>query len=99
MFALDRVKALAPTHPDWETREPFKTILSGDHAVIARLSIQDIEAVVAETHSGLTVDEFRVVVRDWLATAKHPRFKRPYTELVYQPMVEVMGHLRANGFK
>jgi phosphoglycolate phosphatase-like HAD superfamily hydrolase len=99
MFALDRVKALAPKHPEWREKEPFKSVVAGDHAAVARFTIQDIEAVMAETHSGMTVDEFHGLVKDWLATARHPHFKRPYTELVYRPMLEVMAHLRANGFK
>jgi phosphoglycolate phosphatase-like HAD superfamily hydrolase len=99
MFALDRVKALAPKHPEWREKEPFKSVVTGDHAAVAKFTLQEIEAVVAETHSGMTVDEFHGLVRDWLATARHPHFKRPYTELVYQPMLEVMTHLRANGFK
>lgn len=99
MFALDRVKALAPKHPEWKDKEPFKTLLAGGHEALAKFTIQDFEAVIAETHSGMTVDEFHALVKDWLAAARHPRFKRPYTELVYQPMLEVMRHLRANGFK
>ncbi len=99
MFALDRVKAVAPKHPEWKQREPFKTILEGDLATLATLSIQDFELVVAETHSGMTLEEFHTTVKDWLATAKHPKFKRPYTECVYQPMLEVMKYLRTNGFK
>jgi phosphoglycolate phosphatase-like HAD superfamily hydrolase len=99
MFALDRVKALAPKHPEWRDKEPFKSVLAGDHEALAKFTIQDFEIILAETHSGMTVDEFHTVVKDWLATARHPRFGRPYTELVYQPMLEVMGHLRANGFK
>ena len=99
MFAFDRVKALAATHPEWKDQEPFKSILSGNRDAMARFTIQDFAHVVAETHSGMTVEEFRVIVKQWLATAKHPRFHRPYTELVYQPMLEAIGYLRANGFK
>jgi len=98
-FALDRVKALAPHHPDWKTKTPFKAILEGDRKAMARFSKKDLLEIVAETHAGMTVDQFRVIARDWLATAKHPRFKRPYTECVYQPMLEVMRYLRANGFR
>jgi phosphoglycolate phosphatase-like HAD superfamily hydrolase len=99
VFAIDRVAALAPKHPEWNEQEPFKTILARDAKAIAKFSIQDIENIVAVTHSGMTVEDFQTVVKDWLAAAKHPRFKRPYTELVYQPMLEVMQYLRANGFK
>jgi len=99
LFAFDRVKALAPKHPEWKDKEPFKTILTGDRDALAKLSIQDFELVVAETHTGMTIEEFHTVVKDWLATAKHPHFKRPYTECIYQPMLEVMKYLRANGFK
>jgi phosphoglycolate phosphatase-like HAD superfamily hydrolase len=99
MFALDRVKTLAPKHPEWKEKEPFKAILTGDREAMAKFTIQELELIVAETHTGMTVDEFSAIVKDWLATAKHPRFKRPYTDCVYQPMLEVMKHLRANGFK
>jgi phosphoglycolate phosphatase-like HAD superfamily hydrolase len=98
-FAIDRVAALAPKHPRWNQQEPFKAILSRDHEAMEKFSLQDIEKIVAMTHSGLTVEAFHDEVKDWLATAMHPRFKRPYTELVYQPMLEVMQYLRANGFK
>ena len=98
-FAYDRVKALAPQHPEWKTREPFRTILSGDPVAMADFSIQDFEEVGAETHSGMTVEEYQAIVKQWLATARHPRFQRPYTELVYQPMLEVIQLLRASGFK
>jgi phosphoglycolate phosphatase-like HAD superfamily hydrolase len=98
-FALERVAVLAPEHPEWKTREPFKAILAGDREAMAKFTIQEIEEIVAVTHSGITVEAFREIVKDWLARAKHPRFKRPYTELVYQPMLEVMKHLRDNGYK
>jgi phosphoglycolate phosphatase-like HAD superfamily hydrolase len=98
-FALERVAKLAATHPEWKTKEPFQSILSGDRAAMAKLTLQDLEHVVAATHTGMTVDEFQAVVREWLATAKHPRFHKPYTELVYQPMLELLRFLRANGFK
>lgn len=99
VFALDRVKALAPMHPEWKTEQPFAAILADDRAKLAELSIQDFEKVVASTHAGMTVAEFQDTVRDWLATARHPRFKRPYTELIYQPMLELMKLLRAHGFQ
>jgi hypothetical protein len=98
-FAFDRVAVLAPKHPEWKTTEPFKSILSGNRAAMAKFTLQDIEKVVAVTHSGMTVDAFQKIVKDWLTTAKHPRFKRPYTELIYQPMLELMKYLRENGYK
>ena len=98
-FAIDRVVALAPTHPEWKAQEPFKTILSRDRAAMAKFTIQDIEKIVAVTHSGMTVEAFAGIVTEWIAGAKHPRFKRPYTELVYQPMLEVMQYLRENGYR
>lgn len=99
VFALDRIKALATKHPEWKDKEPFKAVLTGDREAMGKFTIQELEAIIAETHSGMTVDEFSAIVKDWLATAKHPRFKRPYTELVYQPMIELLSYLRANSFK
>lgn len=99
VFAVDRVKELAPRHADWKIREPFKSLLTGDDASLATFSIQDFAKVVAETHSGITVSEFERIVASWLKSTQHPRFKRPYTELVYLPMLEVMQLLRAQGFK
>jgi hypothetical protein len=98
-FALDRMRAMAPEHPEWKDHEPFATVLKGDRAALAEFTVQDIVKIVAATHSGMTVEEFHDLAKQWLATAQHPRFKRPYTELVYQPMLEVMRYLRANGFK
>ena len=99
MFALDRIKALAPQHPEWKTTEPFKTILSGDRAALAKLGQKGLLDVVAATHAGMSVAEFEKLVTDWLATARHPRFNRPYTDLIYQPMLELLAYMRANGFK
>ncbi len=99
VFAIDRVKQLAPQHPQWKTQEPFRSLLTQGEDALADFSIQDFEKVIAETHSGATVEEFHQVVKDWLATARHPRYHRPYTELVYQPMLEVMQLLRKHGFK
>ena len=99
IFAIDRVAALAPQHPEWKEQEPYKSILNHNREAMAKLSFQDFEMVIAATHSGMTVDEFQSIVKDWLATAKHPRFQRPYTELIYQPMLELMHYLRANGYK
>jgi phosphoglycolate phosphatase-like HAD superfamily hydrolase len=99
VFAIDRVSALAAQHPEWKHQEPYKSILSGDMAALAKLSHHDIAKIVAATHSGMTPEAFQRIVKDWLAKAKHPRFKRPYTELVYQPMLEVLKYLRDNGFQ
>jgi phosphoglycolate phosphatase-like HAD superfamily hydrolase len=98
VFALDRVRELAPQHPEWKTERPFATLLSSDRTAIDEFSIQDFTRVIAETHAGITIDEFQSIVRRWLDTARHPRFKQPYTKLVYQPMLELMQYLRANGF-
>ena len=98
-FALDRVKAMAPMHPEWKNREPFKTVLGGDIKALARLGEKDLLQVMAATHSGMTVEDFTKTVADWIASARHPRFNRPYTDLVYQPMLELLAYMRANGFK
>lgn len=98
-FAVDRVAAMAPKHPAWKDEEPFKSIIARDHEAMAKFTPQDIEKIIAVAHSGMTVESFQKDVNDWLATAKHQRFKHPYTELVYQPMLEVMQYLRENGFK
>jgi len=98
-FALDRVKALAPMHPEWKTKQPFKAALEGDLKTLAAAGERGIAELVMATHAGMTTEEFQKIVMDWLATARHPRFKRPYTELSYQPMIELLGFLRTNGFK
>ena len=98
-FALDRVKLLAPLHPEWKEKQPFKAVLEGDMKTLAETGEKGLVEIIMETHAGMTVSEFSSIVTDWLATARHPRFKRPYTELVYQPMLELMTYLRANGFK
>jgi phosphoserine phosphatase len=99
IFAIDEVIALSPQHPEWREREPFKSILAHDREAMLRFSVQDFEKVVAVTHSGMTVQQFQEIVNKWLSEAKHPRFKRPYTKCVYQPMLELMQYLRKNGFK
>jgi hypothetical protein len=98
-FAVDRVKALAPQHPEWKTTQPFKSILDNDKAKLPEFSIQDFAKVGAVSHAGMTVQDFEQIVRKWLATTEHPRFHRPYTECIYQPMLELMAYLRANEFK
>jgi hypothetical protein len=98
-FALDRVKALAPQHPEWKTNEPFASLLKGDlHGALAGGEHALLEIMLA-THAGMTTEEFDKIVKDWIATAKHPKYKQPYTACVYQPMLEVLAYLRANGFK
>ncbi|MCU0224343.1 MAG: haloacid dehalogenase-like hydrolase [Acidobacteria bacterium] len=99
MFALDRVKALAPQHPEWKTKQPFKAALEGDMKALAASGEKGLLELVMASHGGMTTDEFQQAVRQWLATARHPRFKRPYTDLVYQPMLELLAYLRANGFR
>ena len=98
-FALDRVKALAPLHPEWREVQPFKGIIEGDNAAVAAAGQKGMAQVLASTHAGMTTAEFNVLVADWLKKARHPRFGRPYDSLVYQPMLELLGYLRANGFK
>ncbi len=99
MFALERLKRLAPDHPEWKEKEPFKSILSGDREAIGKLTEQDWTEIIGVTHAGMSTEQFLGLARDWLATAKDPRFHQPYTHLVYQPMIELMAYLRANGFK
>src|ERR1700761_7483637 len=98
-FVLDRVKQLAPQHPDWKTTQPFKGVLDGDMKAVAATGEKGLMQLMAATHSGMTVEQFQKLVTDWLATAQQPKFKRPYTECVYQPMLELLVYLRANGFK
>lgn len=99
MYSLDRVPTVVRKKPELANVEPFKTVLSGDHEAIAKLSMPDLEKILAATLTGMTVEQFNAEVKKWIATAKHPRWKRPYTELTYQPMLEVMKYLRANGYK
>jgi phosphoglycolate phosphatase-like HAD superfamily hydrolase len=99
IFALDRVKALAPQHPEWKTKEPFASLLKGDVKGALAGGERAMLEIVMTTHAGMTTAEFEQIVKDWLATAKHPRFKRPYTECVYKPMLELLAYLRGNGFK
>jgi hypothetical protein len=99
LFALDRVKALAPQHPEWKTKEPFASLLRGDVSKALAGGDKAIAEIVMATHAGMTTEEFEKVVADWIATAKHPKTGRLYTEMVYRPMLEVLAYLRANGFK
>ncbi|HSO06313.1 MAG TPA: HAD family hydrolase [Pelomicrobium sp.] len=99
LFAIDRVRALAPQHPEWKTKQPFKAALEGDMKALAASGEKGLVQLVMASHAGNTPEEFQQIVKDWLGTARHPRFKRPYTELVYQPMLELLAYLRASGFK
>ncbi|MCX5816031.1 MAG: HAD family hydrolase [Proteobacteria bacterium] len=99
LFALDRVKELAPQHPEWKTKEPFASLLKGDVKDAIAGGEPAIAQILMATHAGMTTEEFEQIVKAWLATAKHPKTKRPYTEMVYQPMLELLAYLRANGFK
>jgi phosphoserine phosphatase len=98
IFVLDRVQVLAPQHPEWKTKEPFASVLGGDVKAALAGGEKGLLELVMATHAGTTTEEFRAIVRDWLATAKHPRTGRPYTEMVYQPMLELLAYLRASGF-
>jgi phosphoglycolate phosphatase-like HAD superfamily hydrolase len=99
LFVVDRVKALAPQHPEWKTTEPFASLMRGDLKGVAASGEQGLAALLAATHAGMTTDEFDAAVNDWIATAKHPTTGRPLTSMVYQPMLELLAYLRANGFK
>jgi phosphoserine phosphatase len=99
LFTFDRVAALAPQHPEWKTKQPFQAILSGDKEAMAKFTLKDIEVLVFATHAGMTTEAFQSIVKDWMAKAKHPRFDKPYSQMVYQPMLEVMSYLRGNGYR
>jgi len=99
VFAIDEVKKQANQHPEWKTKEPFKSVLAGDMKAVAAMGEKGMVEIVAATHSGMTTVDFNNSVKQWLETAKHPRFKVLYTDLVYQPMLELLAYLRANGFK
>ena len=98
-FVIDRVKALAPQHPDWQTKEPFASILKGDPKGLMAGGERGLMEVIMATHTGNTTEEFERIVKDWIATAKHPKTGKHYTDMVYQPMLEVLAYLRASGFK
>jgi phosphoglycolate phosphatase-like HAD superfamily hydrolase len=99
IFALDRVKTLAPKHPGWKTKEPFASLLKGDVKGALAGGEKAIAEIVMATHAGMTTAEFERIVKDWIATAKHPKTGRLFTEMVYQPMLELLAYLRSNGFK
>jgi len=99
MFAFERVAALEPANPSWKDTEPFKSILTGDKAGMAKFTMQDLMAIAGATHSGITTRDFEEIVSSWVAKARDPRWNRPFTDLIYQPMLEVMQYLRASGFR
>jgi hypothetical protein len=98
-FVIDRVRALAPAHPEWKETQPFKAALEGDVKALAASGERGLLELVMSTHAGITSDEFALVVREWAKTARHPTLRRPYTELTYAPMRELLDYLRASGFK
>lgn len=98
-FAFDRVTALAPKHPEWKTKQPFKGLLERDTKAVGASGEKGLLEIMAATHAGMTTEEFVKTVADWIINARHPRFNRPYTDLVYRPMQELLEYLRANGFK
>lgn len=98
-FAIDRIKTLAPQHPEWKDKQPFKGLIEGDLKAALATGQKGILEVVAATHAGMTTDDFNRIVAEWTRSARHPRFKKPYIELIYQPMLELMRYLRANEFK
>jgi phosphoglycolate phosphatase-like HAD superfamily hydrolase len=98
-FAIDSVRSMAPSHPEWRGKDPFKSLLAGDKKALAATGEKGLAEIINVTHAGMTTEQFANAVIDWTKTARHPRFKRPYTELVYQPMLELLAYLRANGFK
>lgn len=99
LFALDEVKRLAPQHPEWAQQQPYKAVLEGDHQALADGGMEGLLKIVAATHSGMSNEAFLALARNWLDSATHPRSKKPYTEMVFQPMLELLAYLRANGFK
>jgi hypothetical protein len=99
LFLIDRVKALAPQHPEWKTKEPFASVLKGDMKGVAAAGEKGLLELLAATHTGMTTEEFNKTVSNWIATARHPKTGRPFTRMVYQPMLELLAYLRANGFK
>jgi len=98
-FAIDRVKALAPEHPEWKSTQPFKAALEDDYKTLGASGEKGLMSLLMATHAGMTSDEFERIVSDWLGSVRHPRFQQAYTNCVYQPMLELLAYLRANGFK
>jgi hypothetical protein len=99
LFAIDRVKALAGDHPEWKDKEPFRSAIAGDRKGLAATGEKGVLALLAATHAGMTTDAFNVIVKEWIRTARHPKYQRPYNTCVYQPMLELLAYLRGRGFK
>jgi phosphoglycolate phosphatase-like HAD superfamily hydrolase len=99
MFVFDRIKAMAPQHPEWQSEQPFKAALEGDLKTLATGGMASLDKLLMTTHAGTTAEDFTAIVADWLKTARHPRFNRPYNELTFQPMVELLGYLSQSGFR
>jgi hypothetical protein len=99
LFAIDRVREMAADHPEWRDREPFRALLEDDRKAMVGFTERDLAQIVMASHAGMTTDEFAAIVLDWLASARHPTTDRPYTSMVYQPMLELLAYLRANGFQ
>ena len=99
IFVFDRVRQLAETHPEYKEKQPFRAILENDRAAMAHFTKIELATLLATTHTGMTCDEFDRIARNWLDTARHPRFQRLYKECVYQPQLELLAYLKANGFK
>jgi len=99
LFVFDRIRSLAPQHPEWKVDQPFKAVLENDLKTVAAAGMQGLIELVLATHANMTTEEFESVVKDWLATARHPKFNKSYTDLVFQPMLELLAYLRANDFK
>ena len=98
-YVIDRVKALAPAHPQWQEEQPFKAVLTGDLEALKASGMDGVTKLLAATHANMTTTEFERIASDWISSARHPRFDRLYTQVVYQPMLELLDYLRANGFK
>jgi hypothetical protein len=96
---MDRIKALAPQHPEWNDRQPFKALLEGEMKTLQASGVRGMLELTLAAHSGMSTDDFDRIARGWLKTARHPKFDRPYTQLAYQPMLELLDYLRASGFK
>jgi len=99
IFALDRVKALAPQHPEWKNTQPFKALLKGDMKTVMAGGEKALVQIVMTTHAGMTTEEFEKIVKDWMATSIHPKTGKHYNEMIFQPMIELLDYLRANGYK
>jgi len=98
-FVIDRIRAMASEHPEWKDAEPYKSILAGDLEALAKQGEHALLEIVMQTHAGMSVDEFKSIVTDWMTTARHPKFQRGFDTLIYQPMLELLGYLRANGYE